>query len=125
MESASCIDVCFECHRTCLAEAMTHCLASGGDHVAPSHFRLMLDCADICLTAAHFLMRESPVHPEVCAACAETCERCAASCDGLEGMEGCAAMCRRCASHCREMASVDVFPARRDSAAGRASLAMP
>ena len=105
MEHESCADVCFDCHRTCLSEAMTHCLAVGGDHVAPAHLRLMLDCAEMCLTAAHFMQRESPLHFEVCGVCADVCERCADSCDALDGMEGCAAVCRRCASHCREMAS--------------------
>ncbi|HKY91981.1 MAG TPA: four-helix bundle copper-binding protein [Nevskiaceae bacterium] len=110
MDHESCADVCFECHRACLSEAMTHCLTAGGDHVAPGHFRLMLDCAEICLATAHFMQRESPLHPEICGVCAAVCERCADSCDALDGMEGCAAVCRRCASHCREMGTAHAMP---------------
>ena len=67
-----CIDLCQECHDTCL-QTIRHCLTMGGDHAAPDHIGLMLDCAAICLTDAEFMMRSSPLHHEVCAACAAAC----------------------------------------------------
>lgn len=98
-----CIDACIRCHRTCLHEAMTHCLEAGGEHVEPDHFRLMLDCADICRTSADFMLRSSALHGLTCGVCAQVCERCADSCDAIDGMQACAATCRTCAEHCRAM----------------------
>src|SRR5262245_26450794 len=49
-EITACIDACFACQKTCMGLAMTHCLEMGGEHVAPKHFRLMIDCAAICAT---------------------------------------------------------------------------
>jgi hypothetical protein len=48
----SCIDVCTKCYQVCLQTAMNHCLETGGKHVEPSHFRLMINCAQICQTSA-------------------------------------------------------------------------
>jgi hypothetical protein len=84
--------------------ASTHCLEMGGPHVEPDHFRLMLDCAQICATAADFMLRNSPHHPHLCRECAEICAQCADSCAELEGMEDCARACRECVDSCREMA---------------------
>ena len=39
----SCIDACTKCYQTCLQTAMNHCLETGGKHVEPSHFRLMVN----------------------------------------------------------------------------------
>jgi hypothetical protein len=99
------IDECLTCYKTCLGEAMHHCLEAGGEHVAPPHFRLMMACAEICRTAAHFMLVGSPHHKHICAECAEICAECAADCDRLDGMEDCAAECRRCAESCRKMAA--------------------
>ena len=101
-----CIEICQECHATCL-ETVMHCLSMGGAHAAPDHIGLMLDCADICRTSADFMLRGSPRHALTCSACAEVCEACAADCDRFEDafMKECAAVCRRCAASCREMAA--------------------
>lgn len=99
-----CIDNCLACYQACFSTAMNHCLQMGGKHVAPDHFRTMMECARICQTSAHFMLMNSPHHPHVCAECAEICLKCAKSCDGLEGMEECAAACRTCADSCKAMA---------------------
>lgn len=88
--------------------AMTHCLVVGGKHVEPHHFRLMMDCADVCRSTADFMLRESPFHPRTCAVCAEICAACAESCRNLDGMEDCVKDCRRCAESCRAMAAETV-----------------
>jgi hypothetical protein len=44
-EMQKCIDICLDCHKTCLGMAMNHCLETGGEHAAPAHFRLMMACA--------------------------------------------------------------------------------
>jgi hypothetical protein len=84
--------------------AMTHCLDEGGPHVEPNHFRLMMACAEICRTSAHFMLLNSPHHKHICAECAEICEECAKDCEQLDGMEECVTACRRCAESCRQMA---------------------
>lgn len=99
----SCIETCNHCHQTCLRSAMTMCLETGGKHVEPAHFRLMLNCAEMCQTATNFMLSRSSVHDVVCAACAEVCAACADSCAELDGMEACTEACRRCADECRSM----------------------
>ena len=100
----SCIDACSHCHETCLHTAMTHCLAVGGKHVEASHFRLMINCAEICQTSANFMLSGSAFHQKVCAVCAEICDACAKSCEQVGGMGDCVKACRECAESCRKMA---------------------
>ena len=99
-----CIDDCFHCYRTCMQTAMNHCLETGGRHTEPEHFRLMINCADICRTAAEFMMSSSLLHGPVCAACAEVCHACAQSCQQIGDMDECVQACRTCMDSCRQMA---------------------
>ena len=99
----SCIDACDQCHRMCLQSAMNHCLEAGGKHVEPGHFRLMMNCAEMCQTSLNFMLSNSHFSKQVCAVCAEICDACAESCDQLDGMEDCAKACRECAKSCRSM----------------------
>lgn len=101
---AACIDACLTCHRACEEMALDHCLREGGRHVERTHYTLMLNCADICRTAAHFMMADSDLHPAVCGVCADVCAACAESCSRLRGMERCVDACRACETHCRQMA---------------------
>ena len=103
-ETRQCIDDALRCHAICLGTAMTVCLETGGDHVKPQHFRLMMDCASICQTAADLMAHKSQFHRQICALCAEICEACAKDCAGMSGMETCVAACRACAQCCRAMA---------------------
>jgi hypothetical protein len=100
------IDTCQSCHAACLGEAMNHCLEAGGEHVEPSHFRIMMDCAQICATTADFMLRGSAHHTHLCRECADICEACATSCETVGGMQGCIDACRRCAESCRKMAAM-------------------
>jgi hypothetical protein len=100
----SCIDNCLHCYQMCLGMAMTHCLETGGKHTEPAHFRLMMACAEICRTSAHFMLLNSPHHKHVCKACAEICTECAKDCERVGGMEDCVQACRQCAESCRAMA---------------------
>lgn len=104
-EMQACIDLCQKCHITCLS-MIDHCLKMAGPHAAPKHIRIMLDCAQICATAADFMARGSGHHAHICRECAEVCEACALSCKGLAGMEACMAVCQACAKSCREMAGM-------------------
>lgn len=99
-----CIAICTRCSQTCLGEAMTHCLEQGGDHVAPSHFRTMIACAEMCRASAAIMLTGADLHASVCRVCAEICEACARECEQLAGMEECVSVCRDCAESCRQMA---------------------
>ena len=81
-----CIDECHNCHDIC-TETVTHCLEMGGEHAAPDHIRLLLDCAEICQTSANFMLRVSDFHGQVCGVCADVCERCAEDCERFEDDE--------------------------------------
>jgi len=100
-----CIEDCLECYRICTETAMTHCLEAGGDHVEPEHFRLMLNCAQICRTTAEFLLAESEFHVRLCALCEEVCEACADSCRAIGGMDDCVQACEMCAESCAAIGS--------------------
>ena len=103
-----CIDLCQACQKACL-ETMLYCLGRGGAHADADHIRLLADCAEICQTAANFMLRESPLHGAVCAVCAEVCDQCAVACDTFtdEGrLEHCAQICRKCAASCEAMAGM-------------------
>ena len=103
-----CIQDCKNCAEVCL-ETVMHCLNMGGEHAAPDHIRLMLDCVEICQTSANFMIRGSNFHTRTCAVCAEVCEACAQDCarftDDAE-MQRCAEVCRQCAQSCREMSGM-------------------
>jgi hypothetical protein len=101
----SCIEDCLACYRTCLSAAMGHCLEVGGAHVEKGHFTLMMACAEIYRTSAHFMLIGTPHHVHTCAECAEICTECADDCERLGDMDACVAACRRCAESCRRMAS--------------------
>lgn len=100
-----CIEACLDCYQACTATAMGHCLEMGGQHTERKHFTLMMACAEICRTAAHFMLLGSEHHRHVCAECAEICAECAVDCERIGGMEDCVAACRRCAESCRQMAA--------------------
>ena len=106
-EMLACIEVCLDCHKACL-QTIPYCLQQGGVHAEANHIRLMMDCSEICQTAANFMLRGSDLHVHTCGACAEICDRCAADCEHMSAddtrMAACAEMCRRCAEMCRNMA---------------------
>ena len=105
-EMQHCIETCLSCHRVCLQEAMNHCLEMGGKHLEPTHFRTMVNCAEMCQTSANFMLSGSGLHTITCGACARVCAACAESCAKIEGMEHCAQTCRGCAETCRKMAEM-------------------
>jgi len=105
-EVQQCIEECLLCYQSCMQEAMNHCLEKGGEHVEPRHFRLMMNCAEMCRTAAHFMLSSSELHARICGVCAEVCEACAQSCAQVGDMEECIVACRRCAESCRHMSGM-------------------
>ena len=102
-EMQQCIQNALDCHATCLHMLSNHCLEAGGKHVEPKHFKLMLDCAQICITSADFMLRQSDHHQHICAECAEICTACADSCEAVGDMQTCVDACRKCAASCGAM----------------------
>jgi len=124
-EMLVCIQNCQDCYRACL-QTMAYCLRQGGRHAEPEHLRLMMDCADICHTAANFMIRGSDLHAHTCAACSEVCLRCAEDCRRLADdprMKACADTCQHCADSCRHMAGGHMMAA--GHMAGEAGSAPP
>ncbi len=103
-EMTACIQACLDCYRECQHTALTHCLEMGGKHVEPTHFRLMLDCAETCRFAAALMVNDSALHAKACALCAEACRACAESCRSVGDMDDCIRVCERCADSCDAMA---------------------
>lgn len=106
MDMSRHVAAALECHRTC-EETITYCLEQGGRHAEAAHIRLMTDCADICRTAADFMVRGSQFHSQICAVCADVCDACADDCATFgedAQMTKCVQACRECARLCREMA---------------------
>lgn len=105
-EMQQCIEYCLSCYSSCVHTAQ-HCLELGGKHAEPGHIRLMNDCAELCRTSAGFMLRGSPFHGRICAACAEVCRACERDCHTMDEdamMQRCADACRRCAESCERMA---------------------
>jgi hypothetical protein len=107
-EMTKCIQLCRECHAMC-TQTISHCLKLGGRHAAPDHIRLMEDCAQMCATAADYMLRESPFHDRICRLCSDLCKQCGKDCEEVAGddqmVKQCLEMCRKCAGSCDRMAS--------------------
>ena len=104
-EMRNCIEECLRCYQVCLGTAMTHCLWVGGKHTEKQHFSLMMACAEICRTTAHFMLLNSPHHKHLCRECAEICRECARDCERVGDMQECVEACKRCAESCSRMAA--------------------
>lgn len=100
-----CIESCKNCHDECKEALFRVCLEKGGDHTAPEHVRIMVDCIQICQVAADAMIRGSEMQNEICRICADICDMCAESCEDLDSdeMKDCAQTCRDCAQICRNM----------------------
>jgi hypothetical protein len=94
-----CIEDCLNCHTVCLDTAMG-VLQKGGQNA--DNVRTLLDCSEMCLTAAHFMLRNSALHGYTCQACAEICTHCAEMCFQL-GENDCGNACQACAVSCQQM----------------------
>ena len=104
-EMRACVEACLACYTTCLSSFSGHCLEEGGAHVEPRHARLMMACAEICRTSAHFMLLGTPHHKHTCRECAEICAECSEDCKRIGDMDECVAACEACANSCREMAA--------------------
>jgi len=104
IEIEQCVQDCLNCNTICLQTAK-NCQKAGGDHAKPEHISMLLDCAEMCLTAAHFMQHNSPMHGYVCQTCAQVCNHCAGECEQM-GDTDCANACRNCAWSCEQIAKM-------------------
>ena len=104
----SCADECMRCARLC-EECVSECVRMNMTGMArPAE--LCRDCADVCMLALKYLVRESPYFFEARHLCAKVCEACGTACDeqkplhpGGELFSSCAAACHRCAGACKQV----------------------
>lgn len=105
-EMEECVRDCLNAHRVCV-DTLVYCLERGD--LAGRLARELLDCAEMCETAAHFLLRGSELHPRACALCAEVCAVLADACDEFADdpqLRVCADACRAASASCRAVASL-------------------
>lgn len=107
-QAYTCLEDCKDCYQACYQSAMNHCLKTGGEHTSAAHFKLMMNCADICKMAVDFQLGQSEFTHRVCLLCAAICETCADSCEKLSGLEDCVLACLKCAESCRKMVSMSL-----------------
>ena len=100
-ETKTCVAALQACHATCLQFATFDCMQGNYPRVGPNQFRLMLDCAELCQTAANFLIRDSDHYLRVCREALVICEDLASDCRKFPGMEAILAACDECVSACR------------------------
>jgi hypothetical protein len=105
-EMQRCIQTCLTCHRVC-HQTVLYCLQQGDDHAEAKHIALVLDCAEVCHTNTDLMLRNSPLHQQTSAVCAELCHYCMNDCQRFAGdaqMKACVDACRNCAESCRAIA---------------------
>ena len=99
------LEVFRACRRACL-DAVRRALDDDGPTLDDGQIGLLLDGAEVCETAIRFRRRNSALHPRVCVACVEICERGAELCGTFADdavMRACGEACRRCAEVCRAL----------------------
>ena len=101
VEMQQCIQDCLNCHRVCLDTAEKYRQAAK-EQSRQAYIYMLLDCADICLTAAHFMQHNSPLSGYTCDACAHVCAHCEGECQQA-GDTDCANACQTCAQSCGQM----------------------
>ncbi|MES2330729.1 MAG: four-helix bundle copper-binding protein [Bacteroidota bacterium] len=94
----NCAALCNHCATACLEEddvkMMARCI------------KLDTDCAEMCRVTASFVARGSEHAPHLLRECAEICAACAEECEKHAGMEHCrecAESCRACAEACASL----------------------
>ncbi|MCT8975350.1 four-helix bundle copper-binding protein [Clostridium sp. CX1] len=92
-----CAQLCQECLRLCLEEPdmnmREHCMLD------------LMDCAEVCSTAACAMARRSKHLKEILNLCSTICEECASECNRFKSEHNnlCADACRHCAEECRKV----------------------
>lgn len=72
-----------------------------------AQIRLLMDCATICITLAHYLARRSPAAQATASLCGRICELCGNECARFPDQHSqmCSQVCLRCAQECLAFSS--------------------
>jgi hypothetical protein len=109
-ELSRCVEACLLCATTCTACADA-CLAEEMVQQLTGCIRTNLDCADVCETTGHILVRQTEadwrlIHHQV-ETCQAACRMCAAICEKHAEMHEhcriCAEACRQCEQACDQL----------------------
>lgn len=101
-----CVEACCDAMNWC-NEAFLHCskeLASGkAQHAKP--MALLLDCGEVCGTAAKIVARDSVLTAEVCRTCAEASTLTASECEKVNHptMKDAGKSLKKCADACKAL----------------------
>ncbi|MFL5629600.1 MAG: four-helix bundle copper-binding protein, partial [Ktedonobacteraceae bacterium] len=100
VEMQQSIQDCLNCQATCTRTAEAY-KQTGGEHASNEYIYLLVDCAQMCMTAARFMQHNSPLFGYPCQATVQVATHCAGECDRM-GDTDCANACRICASSCEQ-----------------------
>lgn len=98
------VAACNLCHQRCLQAAVNY--KTGEKPIEIEHFRLMMNCAEICQMSANFQLSNPDFHRYLYGICADVCEMSATSCEQIGGMNECVTACRDCAASCQQMVNI-------------------
>jgi len=101
VEIQQCMQDCLNCNAACTRTAEA-CKRAGGEHGKDEHIYMLMDCAEMCLTAAHFMQHDSPLYGYACQAALQVTTHCAGECE-LAGDTACANACRSCADSLQQV----------------------
>jgi hypothetical protein len=102
---ASTIAVCYSSAAICDRCAIA-CFDGDDPWTMARCIGLVMDCAQLCRSAAVMMSRHSEFADTICEACAEVCTACASECTlhDVKHCRQCAEACARCARMCRAVA---------------------
>ncbi len=92
VEMQQCIEDCMSCYNVCIQTARA-CQQAGGEHAEQGHIWMLLDCAEICQTVAHFMEHDNPLYGYVTSAAAQITNHCSERCAQM-GDDDCANACK-------------------------------
>jgi hypothetical protein len=104
VEIQQCIQDCLNCQQVCSQTADAD-QQSGGDHAKPEHVQMLQDCAELCMTTAHFLQHGSALGGYLCQATAQVTDICSNECDQM-GDTDCANACRNASWSCNQLSKM-------------------
>jgi len=99
------IAACYACATTCDRCAVA-CFDAEDPQAMARCIGLVMDCAQMCRSAAALMARHSEFVDTICDACADICSACAVECRHHTARQcrQCAEACARCATVCRDVA---------------------
>jgi|EP00456_Euglypha_rotunda_P072653 hypothetical protein len=103
-----CIEACLECQRLCSEAALR---PKGAEvRVGTDPAATLLNCAELSLVTAHFLMARAPERHTVVQACATVSRASAETLQEVSGMQDCVQICQVLAQSCLQVLRFTVPP---------------